>query len=262
MAGDHSGNRRLEPTAVFKGVGDALAGHWAWLLVACIVLSFIPQFTAALIIGHLSQIGSIPRTGLAANAARTLIRAVVNFAPAEVLFSLICRRFAGDSDGSGARLPALAGLDRAPILLLTRAMTIIAVTCGVIFFVVPGVLFSLAWAVAAPVVVVERLGPPRCFERSAELTRNHRGTIFLLGVIYTLGATVFGFAFGLSVGLVERAVGLPPAAIQVWISAATVAIAGMAGVAISSLGVAVIYRELIRLRGGDAAASLLAKVFD
>ncbi len=81
-------------------------------------------------------------------------------------------------------------------------------------------------------------------------------------MIYTLGATVFGFAFGLSVGLVERAVGLPPAAIQVWISAATVAIAGMAGVAISSLGVAVIYRELIRLRGGDAAASLLAKVFD
>ncbi len=141
-------------------------------------------------------------------------------------------------------------------------MTIIAVTCGVIFFVVPGVLFSLAWAVAAPVVVVERMGPPSCFERSAELTRNHRGTIFLLGVIYTLGATVFGFAFALSVGLVERAVGLPPAAIQVWISAATVATAGMAGVAISCLGVAVIYRELVRLRGGDAAASLLAKVFD
>ncbi len=141
-------------------------------------------------------------------------------------------------------------------------MTMIAVACGMVFFVVPGVLFSLAWAVAAPVVVVERLGPPRCFERSSDLTRNHRGTIFLLGVIYTLGSTVLGFAFGASVGLVERAVGLPPAGIQVWISAATVAMAGMAGAAINCLGVAVIYRELIRLRGGDASASRLISVFD
>jgi hypothetical protein len=52
------------------------------------------------------------------------------------------------------------------------------------FFVVPGVLLALAWIVAAPAEVVERVGVFRALGRSLELTRNHRGAILGLALFF------------------------------------------------------------------------------
>ena len=56
---------------------------------------------------------------------------------------------------------------------------IVGIGCafGFLIFIVPGVLLGLAWTVAAPAEVVERVGIFGALERSVVLTRNHRGAI-------------------------------------------------------------------------------------
>ena len=141
----------------------------------------------------------------------------------------------------------------------------IAIGAASILLVVPGVLLALAWAVAAPAAVMERTGVFGAFSRSADLTRNHRGAIFGLAVIYIVVALVVQY---LESSLMRSVTGVSLVTtttqnLQTAIIIRLVAnglIQTMTAL-VSAAGVASIYYELRSIKDG-VGAEQLAAVFD
>ena len=71
------------------------------------------------------------------------------------------------------------GLRALPKLFLIDVMYVFVVGVGYILLIVPGVIFSLMFALVIPVAVAEGLGPIESFKRSMELTSGYKGLIFL-----------------------------------------------------------------------------------
>ncbi len=76
-----------------------------------------------------------------------------------------------------------------PVLGLVIVQTAF-VLLGFVFCIVPGILFSLRWAVTVPTMVTERTGIFESMERSKLLTEGSRGEVFL--VLFVLGMLNFG----------------------------------------------------------------------
>jgi hypothetical protein len=147
---------------------------------------------------------------------------------------------------------------------------IVGICCGfcLLIFIVPGVLLALAWTVAAPAEVVERVGIFGALGRSVVLTRNHRGAILGLAVIYVLaswivqstlsGGMMVGAGFGAS-GLGTR----PGAGFQNLMLLQTIVqlVLTTLFASVSSAGIASIYFELRHTKEGIGAEQL-ASVFD
>ena len=142
----------------------------------------------------------------------------------------------------------------------------IALLFGFLLLIVPGVLMALAWSVAVPSLVVERKGVFGAFQRSADLTRGHRGAILLIGVVFWVLSIVVGVVLGVIVGV---AVGLGhlsagaeglTGVLRVT-TAVTQALASALEGIIGSAGIATIYYELRSIKEG-AGPQDLAAVFD
>ena len=146
---------------------------------------------------------------------------------------------------------------------------IVGVCCffGYLVFIVPGVLLGLAWCVAAPVEVVERTGIFAALARSAELTRNHRGAIFAVIIIFFVGVFIVQMVVTSisQVGLgFSGAAFLPSAPGFRGYMAVTSGLGVVMQVVIASLGaagLASIYFELRYAKEGIGAEQLAA-VFD
>ncbi len=133
----------------------------------------------------------------------------------------------------------------------------VCVALGIVLLIVPGVLIGLAWIVAIPVIVVERTGVFGSFARSAALTRNHRGSIFGLFVVYWLVLTVLAALVGvLTVGLGMTASGGRSIAAVI----PTAILSGVIGL-VGATGIASIYYELRNIKEG-IGPDALASVFD
>jgi uncharacterized membrane protein len=78
---------------------------------------------------------------------------------------------------------AMAGLTAAWPLFLVGLLSGLGIVVGLVFLIVPGIIFYVIWAVAAPALVEERLGPVEALERSRDLTRGARWTIFALSLV-------------------------------------------------------------------------------
>lgn len=134
----------------------------------------------------------------------------------------------------------------------------LAVGLGLILLVVPGLMLALAWCVAGPALVVERLGITDVFGRSAELTRDNRWRLLGLAVIiavvswilqkiagiYDFGSMGPDFTFFFSPTRLVLAAILNTFMTAIWL-----------------VGLAVVYVELRGVKEGLAPASL-ATVFD
>lgn len=157
----------------------------------------------------------------------------------------------GECLGSGLRffLPLLA------IAILAG----IAVAFGFLLFIVPGVLMALAWMVVVPAEVVERKGVFGAFSRSAELTRGHRGSLFLLVLIYWVLSWILGSAMMSVTGplLFAARQGLS----NLWPMFAANALAQLVQSVIGAVGIASIYYELRMVKEG-IGPDALASVFD
>jgi hypothetical protein len=169
----------------------------------------------------------------------------------------------GDAVGTGLRY----------FLPLFCIGLIVSICCffGYLVFIVPGVLLGLAWCVAAPAAVVERTGVFGAFSRSAELTRNHRGAIFALVIIFTVVVFIaqmvmnavgqIAFGMGAAANLTPAA-GAPPALRNFITAQSVVAVVMQVAVAsLASAGLASIYFELRQTKEG-VGAEQLAAVFD
>ncbi len=95
------------------------------------------------------------------------------------------------------------GLARFLPILGVAICTMVAVMAGLVFFVIPGIMMTMAFYVAVAACVVEKLGPIRSMRRSAELTKGHRWKLFglalVLGGLSVVGSAVLAIvlaAFG------------------------------------------------------------------
>jgi hypothetical protein len=147
----------------------------------------------------------------------------------------------------------------------------IACVIGLIFFIVPGVLLWLAWSVAAPAEVVERVGVFGALGRSMELTHTHRGAIFALAVVYIvilwivqiLMQGVLGVGFASSAAAMAASGGRASQGFQNLLLMQTVInlVQNTLFASLSSAGIASIYFELRQTKEG-VGVEQLAAVFD
>lgn len=115
------------------------------------------------------------------------------------LKALLIRGAVDEIDGEHVPLGTLAGI-AARVLLPLFGLSILyylAVSIGLVFLAVPGILLATIWAVAGPALVVERRGVFASFGRSAALTRGARWRV--LGLVVVVYAIYFVAAAGLNV---------------------------------------------------------------
>jgi hypothetical protein len=145
---------------------------------------------------------------------------------------------------------------------------IVGICCGfgLLIFIVPGVLLALAWSVAAPAEVVERAGILGALGRSVVLTRNHRGAILGLAVIYVVALWIVQSALSGSM-MVSAGLGAsgtqPGQGFQNLMLLQTIVqlVLTTLFASVSSAGIASIYFELRHAKEGIGAEQLAA-VFD
>lgn len=165
----------------------------------------------------------------------------------------------GDSFSAGARFML-------PLLGLGIVQTL-GVMLGFMLLFVPGLILAMMWAVSAPSLVVEERGVFESLQRSRDLTRGHRWSIFGLFVVYMIlsmivGAVVSGVGFAAGVTGLRGATTAfttytPMVVISTFLSALT---NGVQGVLVAA-GVASIYYELRTTKEG-VPPEQMASVFD
>jgi len=116
-------------------------------------------------------------SGLIAFMVALLLRAIVQ--------GCLVRATIADSQGRRAGLGECLGVAAARALPLVGVsiLFVIGMGLGMLLLVVPGIMFAIAFAVVAPVVVEERVGVIEAFSRAGQLTRGARWKIFGLALL-------------------------------------------------------------------------------
>lgn len=135
----------------------------------------------------------------------------------------------------------------------------VATGLGYILLIVPGLILSVLWSVAAPTVVVEKRGVFESLQRSRDLTRGHRWSVFGLLVLYAVASWLISLLIGgLSVATGGSFMTGTP---NIWVNLLAGPLVSILSSVIASAGVAALYYELRTAKEG-AGAEVLASVFD
>jgi hypothetical protein len=92
-------------------------------------------------------------------------------------------------------------MSQAPTLYVLGIVTTLATVLGSFLLILPGIIISLAWSMGPAVVMLERRPFLSVLGRSAEITRNHRMSLFGLAVIVGLASAVLSFGLRAVSGL-------------------------------------------------------------
>jgi hypothetical protein len=96
------------------------------------------------------------------------------------------------------------GLSRVAAVFIALFSYLIAVITGVLFFVIPGLIFLAMFFAAVPVIMIERRGPFEALGRSRQLSRGGRtrvlGVLMLTWLITFLPALAFYVIAGVALG--------------------------------------------------------------
>jgi hypothetical protein len=129
---------------------------------------------------------------------------------------------------------------------------------GYALLIVPGVMLTVLWSVAAPAVVVEKRGIMESLQRSRDLTRGYRWPVFGLLVIYVILTWLVSGAIG---GVNLALGGSFEASPSLGFNLITTPIVNVLSGVAASAGVAALYYELRTAKEG-AGPEDLASVFD
>lgn len=206
-------------------------------------------------------------TGGAGGLALWFLAILVNLAVAYVLQGAIVHGAVVDFNGSRASFSDClsTGLKHMVPLVVIAILMTIAISLGMLLFIIPGVILSLMWAVAIPARVVENVGISEAFGRSRELTRDNRWKIFALFVMYIIIASAIGMIVMLPSGAFTPT--SPGETDPLGIGQMSVAyvifnaISNALAAVVSATGVSAIYYELRKSKEG-VGAEALAKVFE
>lgn len=128
-------------------------------------------------------------------------------------------------------------------------VTTIGMVLGLALLVVPGVMLWVRWALAAPVLVQERLGVTASMSRSAALTAGFRWPLFGLLLILLIAA-----------GLIQWAISTVEPLLGPWQSRLVAALTESVMATVLSTASAVAYVELREIKEGTSVAEL-AEIF-
>ena len=144
-------------------------------------------------------------------------------------------------------------------LLGLAIIACVGMMLGYMFLLIPGLILSVLWSVAAPAVVVEKRGVFASLQRSRDLTRGFRWQVFGLIVIYAVLSWIISMAIG-GLGLALGG-GFSEVGPNLWFNLATGPVVNVLSGVVASAGVAALYYELRTAKEG-AAPDELAAVFD
>ena len=155
------------------------------------------NFGAFLIVALVLSLPSVIVDSLAASAVvSTIVSSLVIAAMTACGTYGAIRMMAGEKTSAGAMLLRIAHPSFWPLVVLSVIQSV-AIACGLVLLVVPGVILLGMWMIAAPVMVVERLGIVDSLQRSAELTKGSRFTgisTFVAAILLSLVVLVAGLA--------------------------------------------------------------------
>ena len=197
----------------------------------------------------------------AATWERLAALVVIASASGAIMQAAIIHGAVADMNGRKSSLAECltAGLAQALPVAAIGLLLGLAIIAGFILLIIPGIIISLAFSVAVAAQVVENTGIIGAFQRSAVLTRNHRGVIFgvnfVIGLIIIVASGVMGAIVGGLIGAVAPTQVL--LLVNVLVTPVTSAVTGT----ISASSVAAIYFELRRVKEG-VGTEQLAALFD
>ena len=155
------------------------------------------NFGAFLIVALVLSLPSVIVDSLAASSVvSTIVSSLVIAAMTACGTYGAIRMMAGEKTSAGAMLLRIAHPSFWPLVVLSVIQSV-AIACGLVLLVVPGVILLGMWMIAAPVMVVERLGIVDSLQRSAELTKGSRFTgisTFVAAILLSLVVLVAGLA--------------------------------------------------------------------
>jgi hypothetical protein len=160
-------------------------------------------------------------------------------------------------DLRGARRPVNETLSKwamaiAPLCAL-GALATLGIFGAYLLVIIPGIMLSLSWSVAAPVLMIERRRVIESLRRSRDLTSGYRWKIFGLFLAYGLLWWIVRFALR---AVVHAAIGQRPET-QIACDAVVRTLGGV----VVALGISALYYELLTVKEGDEPDEVAA-VFD
>jgi hypothetical protein len=157
----------------------------------------------------------------------------------------------GGQKPAGEALPAWARM--APPLCVLAVVATLGISAAYLLVIVPGVILSLSWSVAGPVLMIERRRVIDSLGRSRDLASGHRWNI--LGLFVAYGGLWWGVRFAVR-AVVHAFFGKHPGA-----QIACDAVVTTLGDVVVALGLSALYYELLTVKEGDEPDQL-ASVFD
>jgi hypothetical protein len=256
-------DKRFEMGRVFERAVGALQANAGVFAVLALVLGALPsgvlEFVQVKLLGFGPGATGIPN-GSPGNWALYFLVLLITMAFAYTLQGAVTRGAVVSLNGGKASLGDCVSTG-VQIFLPAFAISLLAglgEMVGFMLLIVPGVILALAWMVAIPVRVMEGRGVVAALRRSAELTRNHRGALFLMFVVLIIAYMLFSFA----VGVLFTAVGAALAPDNIAIVALVCQpLVGAVASIVSAAFVASVYYELRTIKDG-VGADKLAAVFD
>lgn len=230
---------RLDTARVFERVFDIYRAQAAVLLPAALIVYLIPS---AIGIAHTT-------TAQALALAATIIAAVA--------YQGVVVQAVRDIQDNVRDL-SLGGLFRSVTkvlgpLLWTALLVGLGVFIGFLAFVIPGLVLLTFWAVAAPVVVCEVRSPTQALARSRELVRGHGWRVFSVLIVTFLLVIVADTLLAVVANAVSGS--------DIAFALANL-IAGTITAPIFALASAVLYLELLKLKGEPLPPADMASIRD
>ncbi len=205
------GSKPLEISAVLR---DTLR-----LYRSLFIRAFLTGFVVFAVLGVLELVFALSHSAAAAAVAGTLTLAIASIGTTFVQGALV---EAVDAEHRGSPTPEIADLyrrswSRLGALVGVSLLTGIGVAFGLFLLVVPGVVLAVRWTLAAPVVMLEGLGPRAAMRRSRELVAGHGKDVFVVLLNVWLRAGLAWLAFSLALNLLAAGV------ITLWLGGALAA---------------------------------------
>ncbi|MFL5917929.1 MAG: hypothetical protein ACJ74X_04310 [Gaiellaceae bacterium] len=188
------GSKPLEISAVLRDTVQ--------LYRSLFVRAFLTGFVVFAVLGVLELVLGLTHDKNVAAVAGAVTLAVASIGTTFVQGALV---EAVDAEHRGAQAPSIGRLyssswSRLGALIGVSLLTGVGVALGLLVLILPGVVLAVRWTLAAPVVMLEGLGPRAAMRRSRELVRGHGKDVFvvLLNVWIRAGLAWFVFSVALT----------------------------------------------------------------
>ncbi|HET9399058.1 MAG TPA: hypothetical protein VFO45_09590 [Sphingomicrobium sp.] len=185
-AGAHDG---LSLGRVFDRAFSTIRHNPAVTLILALLFGTVPTLGSAYLSASLMEQSDAITTQLALVIVFSLVLGTLISAFTQ---GVLTRAVVADAEG---RRPGLAECIRAAMLVLLpmtglAILSSLAIGLGLALLIIPGLMMLIAWYVATPAMVEERLGIFAALQRSADLTEGARWPIF--GLFLVMCITLLG----------------------------------------------------------------------